>query len=47
MEEAKKRFDEITTTVPSVPEPEEMGEVRVGKEKKKKKTVKAVVPKSK
>lgn len=47
MEEAKKRFDEITTTVPPAPEEQVVGEVRVGKEKKKRKTVKAVVPKSK
>ena len=45
MEEAQKRFDEITTTVEK-PEVEAMTEVRVGKEKRKRKVVKALVAKS-
>ena len=46
MEEAKKRFDEITASVPVEPAKEPMGEVRVGKEKRKRKVVKVILPKS-
>ena len=46
MEEAKKRFDEITTSVPVEQPKEPMGEVRIGKEKRKRKVVKAILPKS-
>lgn len=45
VEEAQKRFEQITTTVVK-PEPELMTEVRVGKEKRKRKVVKALVAKS-
>lgn len=45
MEEAQKRFEQITTTV-AKQEAEPMTEVRVGKEKRKRKVVKALVAKS-
>jgi len=46
MEEAQKRFEEITTTVETAEIVEPMGETRVGKEKRKRKVVKALVAKS-
>jgi ABC-type lipopolysaccharide export system ATPase subunit len=46
MEEAQKRFEEITTTVETAEVVEPMAETRVGKEKRKRKVVKALVAKS-
>jgi hypothetical protein len=47
MEEAQKRFSEITAVVPPSEEKPEMGEVVVGKQKKGRRTIKTLKPKSK
>ncbi len=48
MEEAQKRFSEISSTVPIETEKVgEIGEITIGKQKRVRKVVKALVPKSK
>jgi hypothetical protein len=47
MEEAQKRFSEITSIAPPSEEKTEITEVRVGKQKKARRVVKALIPNSK